>query len=135
MPDDELPCLCIANGMAPAAHERGERCPGWDLLLFGNAYGTRNADGTITWLDPEDIIIKRSDMPEIAKRDTLLKQLIRHMLGPGVCVLGVPFAIGVSFIVYHRLNQGDFWISYGSWYIVLFLAFWLGRTYRWAGGK
>lgn len=60
VPDDnDQLCLCIANGLPPTAHKRGERCPNLDILLYGNAYGIRQADGTVKWLDPATIVIIR----------------------------------------------------------------------------
>jgi hypothetical protein len=156
MPDDEFPCLCIANGMAPAAHKRGERCPSWDMLLYGNAYGRvteRDDQGhprRIEWTDPKDVIIKHPTVkrgntmpidPEVpwptppAPKDTVVKALVRNQLSPGKTIFGIFVAIGVALLVYGRVNQGDFWIAYAGWEISVFMSFWLTRAYRWAGGK
>ncbi len=61
MPDgnDEELCLCIANGLPPSMHKQGERCPHLDMLMFGNAYGIRQDDGSVKWIDPVPMVILR----------------------------------------------------------------------------
>jgi hypothetical protein len=124
MPDDELPCLCVANGLPPAAHEPGERCPSWDMLMYGNAYGYRDIDGKLNWLDPQDVVIKRAehtvnrgntvkpvtdydDPPVPAKPSkSLVRKIVARICSPGNLAVGVIF----SFLLAVFTHQHGYWV-------------------------